>query len=432
MGHLKKFKFSEFYDKFRAIPEFNVSLLCFVCKKNNNLNNFFCGKCFNFLCHICQGNHGNDFGHQIISIQNINTYCSFHNKKYIVFCYDCNKNCCELCHSIETKNHKFKTFKDILIDFKKEGKSITHIKNEIQNQLKLLNEFKNRYKKDLKIFENNEVIEEYFDEYISYFRHLLKLKEKLISKYSYNSNNYYNMMNVLNLSLPIFYNYKAENLFQLSPSNELYDKYKKINKIISFINDNSIKIFEGRQNLNKYNSNINKAKVYRTIKPSKVLDINYIEHKKGTNYNNINNDKYPKQILDLKYNGYFLLIKDKSFDVYDKDLNLIKNYNMIKKFGDAYNEVIIGAELLNNKNVAIYNYKKLLILQFSFDFLNYEEINEYDIKINNIKSYIKYNIFGFNDEGDTKNYISFINKIIDINKNEILSFGIRLGEEYLC
>ena len=432
LGHLKKFKFHEFYQKFRAIPDFNITLICFICKKFNNLNNFFCGKCYNFLCHTCQSNHEGDFGHQIISIQNINTYCSLHNKKYIIFCYDCNKNCCELCHNIESKNHKFKTFQDILIDFKKEEKSIGYIKNEIQNQLKLINEFKNRYKEDLKTIENNILIEEYFEEYINYFRNLLKLKEKLISKYSYNSNNYYNIMNVLNLSLPIFYNYKKEHLFKLSPSNELYNKYITINKIISFINNNSIKIFEGHQNHNKFNSNINKMKIYRTIKPSKVVDINNIENKKITLYNDISSDKYPKQILDIKYNGYFLLIKDKSFDVIDRDLNFIKNYNMTKKFGDTYNEIIIGAELLDNKNIAFYNYKKILIIQFSYDFLSYKEINEYDLKINTNNLCNNFNNFDYSDGFTEKNYNSFINKIIDINKNEILSFGVRFGEHYIC
>ena len=432
LGHLKKYKFSEFFDKFRAIPDLNVSLSCFICKKHNNLNNFFCGKCYNFLCHICQKNHEYDFGHQIISIQNINTYCSLHNKKYIVFCFDCNKNCCESCHSIETKYHKFKSFQDILIDFKKEEKSISYIKNEIQNQLKIINEFKNRYKEDLKSIENSDLIERYFDEYTSYFRNILKLKEKLISKYSYNSNNYYNIMNVINLSLPVFYNYKTETLFKLSASNDLYDKYITINKIINFINYNSIKIFEGHQNQNKSILNKKKSKIYRTIKPSKIIDINNIDIKKGNTSNDINNDKYPKQILDLKYNGYFILLKDKSFDLYDKDLNLIKNFNLTKKFGDSYNEIAIGAHLLDSKNVAFYNYKKILIIRFSYDFLNYEIINEYDLKINTNNINIRFNNFGFEDEYEDKKSNSFINKIIDINKNEILSFGIRFGDKYIC
>ena len=51
-------------------------------------------------------------------------------------------------------------------------------------------------------------------------------------------------MNVINLSLPVFYNYKTETLFKLSASNDLYDKYITINKITNFINNNSIKIFE--------------------------------------------------------------------------------------------------------------------------------------------------------------------------------------------
>ena len=430
IGHLKKYKFYDFYNKFRAIPDLNLSLTCSICGKVNTLNNFFCGQCYNFLCCNCQGKHEYDFGHQVVSIHNINKFCSLHNKKYISFCYDCNKNCCEFCHAIQNKNHKIKTYKDILNDFQKEEKSISYIKNEIHNQLKILDEFILRYKDDLKTIENNELIEEYFEEYINYFKNLLKFKEKLVSKYSYNPNNFYNIMNVLNLSLPLFYNYKTEHLFKLSPCNELYEKYEKVNQIITFINNNSIQIFEGHQNFMKTNKNLNKLKIYRTIKPIKSIDINYTENKKMNQYNIINNDIYPKQILDLEYDGYFLLVKDKSFDIYDKDLNLIKIFNLTHKLGDTYKEILLGAQLLDNKDVSFYNYKKILIIRLSCDFLNYEIINEYDLKINSGKCFIEFNNFGYGDE--EKNYNSFINKIIDINKNEILSFGIRFGEKYIA
>ena len=431
IGHLKKYKFEQFFEKFRSIPDFNMPLFCFICKKYNNLNNFFCGECSNFLCHNCEVRHEQETGHTIISIQNINKYCNIHNKKYIIFCYDCNKNCCELCHYVENKNHQVKTFQEIILDYKnKEGKSINYIKNEIYNQLKMLTEFKYRYKDDLKIIENKDIIEKYFEEYVTYFRNLLIFKEKLFSRYNYNPNNYYNIMNVLNLSLPIFYDYKTEHLFKLSSSNEFYDKYKIINNIISFINNNSIKLFEGYQNYFKFNPNINKSKIFRTIKPSKTLDINN-NNKKGNLSYNINNNKYPKQILDLKYNGYFLLLKDKSFDVYDNDLNLIKIFDLSKKFGDSYKDILIGAKLLENKNVAFYNYKKILIVQFSYDFLGYKQINEYDLKINTRGFYSPFNNFDFDDCYEEKNHNTYINKIIDINKNEILSFGIRFGKRYI-
>ena len=94
--------------------------------------------------------HGEkNLGHNIISLQNINTYCSEHNKKYNSFCFDCNKNCCELCHfSNEKKNHRYKNFYDILLQFKKEEKSIIYIQNEIRNQIRTLNNFIERYEED--------------------------------------------------------------------------------------------------------------------------------------------------------------------------------------------------------------------------------------------------------------------------------------------
>ena len=429
LGHINDYKFSEFYSKFRAIPDLSSPLKCYKCKSFNNLNNFFCGKCNNFLCYNCIYNHEKINGHKIISIQNINTYCSFHNKKYIFFCYDCNKNCCEFCHTLkESKIHKFKTFNDILIQFKKEEKSIIFIKNEIHNQLKLLNDFIERYNEDLKNQEHYEILKSYLEEYINYFRDILKLKEKLISKYNYNQNNYYNIMNVLNLSLPLFYDYKTENLFKLSRYNDLYDKYLIINDFINFVNNNSIKIFEGNLNYKKYTSKLKNAKLLRTIKPSKIVNLN----NNSTDYIDTNiyedKNKSPKQILDLEYNGYFLLLKDKNFDIYDKDLNLVKNFSLINKFGNSFNEIIIGAKILENKNLAIYNYKRILIIQFSYDFKSYEIINEFDLKVNG-KCKV-FNNFGF-DEDNYEIQNPLINQILDINQNEIISFGIKIEDKYL-
>ena len=114
-------------------------------------------------------------------------------------------------------------------------------------------------------------------------------------------------MNVLNLSLPLFYDYTKESLFKLSRTNFIYDKFLIINDFINFVNDNSINIFEGNQNYKKYNTNIKNIKLQRSIKPSKFLNL---ISDNGNKNNIINNNKYPKQILDLGYNGNFLLLKD--------------------------------------------------------------------------------------------------------------------------
>jgi len=112
---------------------------------------------------------------------------------------------------------------------------------------------------------------------------------------------------VLNLSLPLFYDYTKESLFKLSRTNFIYDKFLIINDFINFVNDNSINIFEGNQNYKKYNTNIKNIKLQRSIKPSKFLNL---ISDNGNKNNIINNNKYPKQILYLGYNGNFLLLKD--------------------------------------------------------------------------------------------------------------------------
>ena len=230
-------------------------------------------------------------------------------------------------------------------------------------------------------------------------------------------------MNVLNLSLPLFYDYNKESLFKLSRTNDIYDKYLIINDFINFINNNSINIFEGNQDYKKYKTNIKNTKILRTIKPCKILNLVTDNIR-----NDINENKYPKQILDLEYNGYFLLLKDNNFDIYDRDLNLIKNYNFTNIFGNSYNETIIGTKILDNKNMAIFNSKKLLIIKFSYDFSTFEIINEFDLKINGICN--GFNNFGFDDETyEIQNPL--FNNILDINKDELISFGIRYEEKYI-
>ena len=97
-------------------------------------------------------------------------------------------------------------------------------------------------------------------------------------------------------------------------------------------------------------------------------------------------------------------------------------------FGNSYNEVIIGAKILENKNMAIFNYKNLLIIKFNFDFSSFEIKNKYELKINGICNGL--NNFGFDDETyEIQNPL--INNIIDINQNELISFGIRFEERYI-
>ena len=425
LGHITNYKFKEYYSKFRAIPDIDTPFICFICKNLNNIaSSFYCEKCYNCICHNCIFKHEKNLSHRIISIQNMNTFCILHNKKYNSFCYDCNKNCCELCHfSNDKKNHKYTTFEDILSHFKTKEKSVLFIQSEIRNQLRTLNDFIERYNEDLKRSEHYEILKGYFEEYINYFRNILKLKEKFISKYNYNQNNYYNLMNVLNLSLPLFYDYNKESLFKLSRTNDIYDKYLIINDFINFINNNSINIFEGNQDYKKYKTNIKNTKILRTIKPCKILNLVTDNIR-----NDINENKYPKQILDLEYNGYFLLLKDNNFDIYDRDLNLIKNYNFTNIFGNSYNEMIIGTKILDNKNMAIFNSKQLLIIKFSYDFSTFELINEFDLKINGICN--GFNNFGFDDETyEIQNPL--FNNILDINKDELISFGIRYEEKYI-
>lgn len=90
--------------------------------------------------------------------------------------------------------------------------------------------------------------------------------------------------------------------------------------------------------------------------------------------------------------------------------------------------MIIGAKLLENKSMAIFNYKRILIIQFGCDFLSYQIINEFDIKLNGNCNGL--NNFGF-DEDTYEIQNTLINNVLDMNTNEIISFGIRLEDKYI-
>ena len=105
---------------------------CSICQKlsiNNTFNFFFCDKCDKNFCIECLKIHNeNNISHIINKINDKNTVCSHHNKKYIKFCLQCKLNLCELCDN--HTGHYTENFKDVSPlkdDINKFKKSINQI-----------------------------------------------------------------------------------------------------------------------------------------------------------------------------------------------------------------------------------------------------------------------------------------------------------------
>ena len=88
---------------------------CSICQKysiNNKFNFFFCEKCDKIFCIECLKKHNeNNKSHIVNKIDDINTICKHHNKKYVKFCLQCKLNLCELCDN--HAEHYVENFKDV-------------------------------------------------------------------------------------------------------------------------------------------------------------------------------------------------------------------------------------------------------------------------------------------------------------------------------
>ena len=81
-------------------------LKCNGCFSNNNdIQLYKCYKCDNIYCQNCKMEH--DSNHNLIEVELINYYCTFHNKEFSFYCENCEENICEACKSEHSKSHSF-------------------------------------------------------------------------------------------------------------------------------------------------------------------------------------------------------------------------------------------------------------------------------------------------------------------------------------
>ena len=179
-------------------------IICDKCKVNNKGEStdhkfYKCLTCKKNLCILCKVNHQSD--HNVVRDDLINNICPEHNEQLIKFCVDCNKNTCFSC---DEEHRKHKTIN--LVDLKPNI-------NEIKNKLLQL-------KKEIETFKSQIQI---------VMKKLDKLKEALDIFYEINNDilNKYEMKNR---------NYQILKNIELIDNNEIFNRLKKINKVIDFEN----------------------------------------------------------------------------------------------------------------------------------------------------------------------------------------------------
>ena len=174
------------YKKFYNYITFEYQ--CLLCKISSNKNNLkYCYDCDNFFCKICIFKHNKRNINHFISnnIQEKNTICKLHNKKYIKFCIQCKLNLCELCEN--NYNHYTESFNDIFpLD-----EEINNFKNIILEIIKNIIEEReaidNEQENEEEIFNNEQENE------------CIKIKSLFIESFSKSITNYNYINNVNNI-----------------------------------------------------------------------------------------------------------------------------------------------------------------------------------------------------------------------------------------
>ena len=179
------------YEETQKINLNNV--ICEICQKNNKNNTpenefYICFTCMKNICPSCKTNH--DISHIINNYDDRNYICTKHNKPFIKYCKECNKEICNKCEK-KHKDHDILRYKKLLIDKEdliKTSEKLKHIIDIWKFKINIIKE----------IFEKmNHVLDIY-----------LKINNDIIDNYNTNQRNYYILNNISYL------NKFNENLFK--------------------------------------------------------------------------------------------------------------------------------------------------------------------------------------------------------------------------
>ena len=308
---------------------------CDYCKKTyknlteNNINLYKCS-CGKNVCEKCkQGeiNH-NENGHISVDFKekDYTCLCNEEKKKYINYCFKCDKNCCIYC-SDNHKDHDKKKFsqiyqigkeklKTLKMKLKVQNKIINKFKSILDDWIKRITEYINIYKKKLELY--------------------AEINDKIIKQYDSSKNYYSTIKNIEYISFD-FDNYVYDII------NSEYN-YRTLNTIIcKFLNDNI------RQN---YEINLHNETEFKKIEvKNENLFNGPVQH-----------------ICELK-NEDLLIINIRNQINNNEELHIYKK-ELQYNFQDIYYSIIEEEEILNllelkNGNLLILQRDQFKIIEIS-------------------------------------------------------------------
>ena len=329
-----------------------------IIENKNILYKCSCGK---IICGKCKNTHLNNVNigeHNLIDYKTkeYTCYCNNNGLKFIGYCFDCQKNFCELCQKEHTK-HNTKLFENIKIEKEKMIQKMNEQKNIILKFNKIIDEWLERVK-------------EFIDLYKKKLELCLKINEKIIEQYDVNKKNYKFIKNIEYMCFD--FEDIVINLIKEENNTKLHNKI-----ICNFINENMRKYIELENNKKKgpIQLELKYSKKFKAaltniceLKKKEILVLNVSENLdktpqflyiclKTADYNitkSYCSEIEENEILDLLElkNGNLLMIQKNSFNIFDVDkvgsFQLIENQKT-----DNLMEIIQIIELINGCLISI-------------------------------------------------------------------------------
>ena len=321
------------------LNKFYSKKYCEFCQKKpyiteTNEANLYCYTCSSIICVKCLELHSHK--HKVMELNEVNTFCPEHPRKFSGYCYSCNKDLCILClkehtgdHHILTKYYEMVPSKD-KIDFYWANINIERTKLELLEKL---------------LFENKLIIEDYKEIYSEFFNNMrlkflfFEMQLNTFDNVKFNSSI---IKNVIDLYI--------DNLVFFSELYEFVSKNIKTEtkfKIMTKINDIILKYIDDKKKFNQKKNNFLKF----------------------TNLYKINANKIIKFLLATKRGQLIIFIEGEGLYIYDSGsfielLRIPTETDIVDLAEDASGLLYI----LKNTMVKI--------IQFNNDYSNYVLVNK--------------------------------------------------------
>ena len=315
-GNKKNIKIDDYFNK--ELEHTYYTSKCEDGKLNQweNMNDIFsyCTQCEKTYCKQCSKEHnGRKHKNSLIKVNELNTKCKFHFKKFEKYCPICKEHYCDECVVCEHQDNieEIMESSEYLQILKENKGKLEDKKKYIEDSKKTFEEMK---KKLDKLAENLE--EE---------KKIIKLLDTLIQTYEKHPSNYYHSINIQNVAkINYDFNYEKLNFKEVTLNNE--EITKKLNDLELKVED----IISKKFNINCNGEDINlegkglsdlDLKLINCGKYPNAKNVN-LSHNNITDIRNILSLCAPKaRKIDLSFNGI-------------NNINVAKNVSLKKNFPD--------------------------------------------------------------------------------------------------